>query len=90
MQREMMTVKEVAQYLRVGPKNVYRLARDGRIPGTNVTGKWIFSKRVIDEWIESNSRANNDPGAKREKKDELMLYDSGPEITVPDKSTHFS
>lgn len=73
MQQEMMNAKEVADYLRVNEKLIYRLAKDRCIPGTKLTGKWVFPKRLIDEWIESNARANFDPEATKRKKDKLTL-----------------
>jgi len=73
MQQEMMDVKEVAEYLRINFRLVYRLARERRIPGTNISGKWIFPKRLVDEWIEFNCRANCDFGMKKHKKDKLNV-----------------
>ena len=32
------------------------LIKAGRIPCTRVTGKWIFPKKLIDEWIDSNAK----------------------------------
>ncbi len=54
MSGEMMNTKEVASYLGIHEKQVYALIKSGRIPSTRVTGKWIFPKKLIDEWIESN------------------------------------
>jgi putative molybdopterin biosynthesis protein len=56
MPEEMMNTKEVAGYLGIHEKQVYALIRAGRIPATRATGKWIFPKRLIDEWIESKAR----------------------------------
>src|SRR4030043_694635 len=56
MSEEMMNTKEVAGYLGIHEKQVYALIKAGRIPSTRITGKWIFPKRLIDEWIESNAR----------------------------------
>lgn len=67
MSREMMNTKEVAQYLGINTKLVYTLAKGRRMPGTRVAGKWVFPKRLIDEWIETSARANLDPDAKRQK-----------------------
>jgi len=55
MEKEMLTAREVASYLNVNEKMVYRLVREGRLPGTQITGKWTFSRRLIRNWIESNS-----------------------------------
>jgi putative molybdopterin biosynthesis protein len=57
MSKEMMTTKEVAEYLRIHEKQVYALIKAKRIPATRVTGKWVFPKHLIDDWIASNSRA---------------------------------
>ncbi|MFQ5880914.1 MAG: substrate-binding domain-containing protein [Candidatus Methylomirabilales bacterium] len=52
----MMNTKEVAGYLGIHEKKVYYLAKTGKIPCTRVTGKWIFPKRLIDQWIEESAR----------------------------------
>jgi len=56
MSEEMMNTKEVAAYLGINEKQVYALIKSGRIPGTRVTGKWVFPRKLIDEWIEENAR----------------------------------
>ena len=48
---ELMSTKEVADYLRVKERKVYELVRDGRIPCTRVTGKYLFPKQLIDLWL---------------------------------------
>lgn len=52
---ELMTVKEVAQYLRVTRKTVYRLLTRGKIPATKVAHLWRFDKASIDEWLRHKS-----------------------------------
>jgi excisionase family DNA binding protein len=47
---ELMTVDELAAYLRVHPTTIYRLAKRGRIPVFRVGGGWRFSKESIDRW----------------------------------------
>jgi len=56
MSGDIMNTKEVAQYLGIHEKQVYALIRAGRIPATRVTGKWIFPKKLIDEWIETHAK----------------------------------
>ena len=46
-----MTTREVAGYLRIKERKVYDLLRDKRIPSTRVTGKWLFPKHLIDQWV---------------------------------------
>jgi putative molybdopterin biosynthesis protein len=55
MSGEMMNTKEVAQYLGIHEKQVYALIKAGKVPGTRITGKWVFPRRLIDEWIESHA-----------------------------------
>ena len=50
-----LTVPELAQLLHVNEKKIYQLAGCGEIPGTKVTGKWIFPRRLIDDWLMENS-----------------------------------
>ncbi|HWC01803.1 MAG TPA: substrate-binding domain-containing protein [Methylomirabilota bacterium] len=56
VQPKLLTVPEAARYLRLNPRSVYLLAQRGAIPGTRVTGKWLFPERLLGEWLESNAR----------------------------------
>jgi putative molybdopterin biosynthesis protein len=56
MTKEMFTTKEVAEYLSINEKQVYRLIKDKRIPATRITGKWLFPKNLIDEWVITSAR----------------------------------
>lgn len=57
MSKELMSTREVARYLEIHEKQVYALAKAGRIPATRITGKWIFPKKLIDEWLEADAAA---------------------------------
>jgi excisionase family DNA binding protein len=59
----MLSTREVARYLGIHEKQVYRLLRQRRLPGTRVTGRWLFSRRLVAEWIEACSREAVKPGA---------------------------
>ncbi len=48
---DMMTTREVADYLRVKERKIYELVRDRLIPCSRVTGKWLFPRRLIDRWV---------------------------------------
>lgn len=54
-----MTVQEVATYLNVNAKTVYRLAKKGELPGFKVAGAWRFRRVDIDGWIEDRKRASS-------------------------------
>ena len=51
-----MTVREVANYLNVDEKTVYRLAQKGELPGFKVAGTWRFKREDIDQWIEDQKQ----------------------------------
>ena len=51
-----MTLEEVAKYLRVHKSTVYRMAREGTIPSTKVANQWRFKKARIDEWLLESER----------------------------------
>jgi len=53
---QFLNTKEVAKYIGINEKKVYFMAKAGKLPCTRVTGKWVFPKKLIDEWIEENSR----------------------------------
>jgi len=48
-----MTVREVAAYLNVNEKTVYRLAQRRELPGFKVAGAWRFRPEDIETWIAS-------------------------------------
>ena len=48
---KLMTIKEVANYLRVSRTRLYQLARAGEVPAKRVGHLWRFSKNEIDAWL---------------------------------------
>lgn len=52
MTDEILTMKEVAEYLKLADKTAYRLAAEGKLPGFKVGGSWRFKKGDIGIWIE--------------------------------------
>ena len=46
-----MTIRDVASYLRVAESTVYKLANDGQLPGRKVGGGWRFSKKELERWL---------------------------------------
>ena len=46
-----LTVKQVAEYLQINEKKIYALVQEGRIPATRATGKWLFPKQLVDDWL---------------------------------------
>ena len=48
---EILTLDEVATYLKIGKKTAYRLAQQGQIPGFKLGGTWRFRRSELDCWI---------------------------------------
>ena len=59
MYPEIMTIKQVAKYLQVDEKTIYRLAQRAEIPCFKIGYTWRFKKEKIDKWIEDKDVMNN-------------------------------
>ena len=57
MQTDIMTIKEVAEYLKLTEKTAYRLAAEGKIPGFKVGGSWRFKRSEIEKWIDEQQKS---------------------------------
>jgi len=55
---DLMTVEEVARYLRLKPQTIYKWAQEKRIPAVKLGKEWRFRKRIIDEWLDRQILAN--------------------------------
>lgn len=53
MEREILTIEEAADLLRIGKRSLYKLAKTGRIPGKKIMNKWRFEKESLKAWIRS-------------------------------------
>ena len=54
-----MTVRELAKYLRMKPVTIYKHAQGGKIPAFKVGASWRFKKKTIDGWIAEQEQENN-------------------------------
>jgi excisionase family DNA binding protein len=52
MADDILTIQELAVYLRLNEKTAYRLASNGKLPGFKVGGSWRFKRVDIEKWIE--------------------------------------
>ena len=68
-EREILTLSEVAEYLKVAERTIYRLAAAQKLPAFKVGGAWRFSRAEIDEWIKRQTKAASGshelPGVRR-------------------------
>ena len=51
----LMSTREVATFLNVNEKMVYTLVAEKNLPATKITGKWLFPKHLVEQWIEANT-----------------------------------
>jgi excisionase family DNA binding protein len=65
-----MTVREVADYLRVNQRTVYRLAAENRLPGFKVGANWRFKRDDLDGWIVAQSSAGRLPDETRAQRED--------------------
>ncbi len=50
---EIITIREVAKYLKMNERSIYKLAHQGLIPTVKIASQWRFRKDLIDAWLES-------------------------------------
>ncbi|PHS00152.1 MAG: DNA-binding protein [Blastopirellula sp.] len=58
MNDEILTLREVAKYLKLAEKTAYRLAADGKLPGFKVGGSWRFKAEDVEQWIKEQKAAH--------------------------------
>ncbi|MBU0570838.1 MAG: helix-turn-helix domain-containing protein [Candidatus Omnitrophica bacterium] len=56
MASQMMTVDEVAKYLKIKVVTIYKHAQQGKLPAFKVGSSWRFKKSTIDNWIEKQEK----------------------------------
>ena len=56
MIEQLMTIEELARYMRVSRFTIYRLAKSRFIPGTKIGRQWRFQKEEIDRWLKDPLR----------------------------------
>jgi excisionase family DNA binding protein len=52
---QLLTTKEVAQFLSINEKMVYSLVSEKGLPASKITGKWLFPKKLVEQWIETHT-----------------------------------
>jgi excisionase family DNA binding protein len=51
LENDIMTLEEVAAYLKLKPQTIYTWAQEKKIPAAKLGKEWRFKKSIIDEWI---------------------------------------
>jgi excisionase family DNA binding protein len=60
---DILTLTEVAAYLRVTKRTLYRLAQEGQLPAFKLGGTWRFRREELDRWITENIGKQRNEGA---------------------------
>ncbi|MFH1338874.1 MAG: helix-turn-helix domain-containing protein [Candidatus Omnitrophota bacterium] len=57
-EENLMTISELADYLRVTRRTIYEWLKWKKIPAVRLVGQWRFKKAKIEEWLEQQSQIN--------------------------------
>jgi len=68
MVEDILTIRGVADLLKINEKTVYKLAAEGKIPGFKVGGSWRFGRSTITKWIEKGSAPADDAAPRATEK----------------------
>ncbi len=50
-----LTIEELASYLKISKSSLYKLAQAGKLPGQKIGKHWRFKKDIIDSWFEDSN-----------------------------------
>jgi len=56
MSNGILTIEEAAEFLRLGKRSVYKLAKAGKIPAKMVLNKWRFDRETHKEWVRKTGK----------------------------------
>lgn len=57
-QDAVMTIDDLAVYLKLSKSTLYKLCAEGKVPGQKVGRHWRFHRESIDAWLKKNPRAD--------------------------------
>lgn len=59
---DVLTIKELADYLKIPKSTLYKLVREGKVPSQKVGRHWRFRKEAIDRWLENTRSDDTETG----------------------------
>jgi len=71
--KKLLSTKEIAEFLNVNEKMVYSLVSEKGLPATKITGKWLFPKHLVEQWVEANTINFPDNGVPLPPYDGLLI-----------------
>jgi len=82
---QILTVEEVAEFLKVHSSTIYKLLKHRQIPAFRVGADWRFHSAQIEEWVKSRTRAPEDGGQGRGVQTFEPVAPFGPKKTGTDE-----
>lgn len=64
-----LTIEELADYLKISKSTLYKLAQNGILPGIKVGRHWRFHRDAVDEWLKSHQEQLSKQELKQEKQE---------------------
>jgi excisionase family DNA binding protein len=61
VQGQVLTIDELAAYLKVSKSTLYKLAQEGKVPGQKIGKHWRFLKSNIDDWLVNGQQSSRKP-----------------------------
>jgi excisionase family DNA binding protein len=58
---QLLTTREVAEFLNVNEKMVYSLIAEKGLPASKITGKWLFPRHLVQQWVENHATNYPEP-----------------------------
>ena len=58
---EMLTIDDLAAYLKLKPQTIYKWAQAGKLPGAKFGKEWRFRRSSIERWIDSYIPSETEP-----------------------------
>ena len=55
---EVMTIEELAAYLKIPKSTLYKQVQEGKVPGQKIGKQWRFGKKAIDRWINESGKGS--------------------------------
>lgn len=73
MPEEILTVREVAEFLKVTERTIYRLATEGQIPSFKVGGSWRFQRSDLIRWMHEQAKGQAERGHGQPKGERVRM-----------------
>ncbi len=61
MPEEILTIREVADYLKITERTLYRLVQEGKLPAFKVGNSWRFRREDLERWISDQQSRGTEP-----------------------------